>query len=473
MAVLRSAGPPEGRERTTIREITVLSNRADLISGGDALVAIDLGNTDASAVKVTLNGNDITNAFAVRENGRVRGTGHRSQGGQERARCAPGTEPTPRQEQARERDRDRPTDHDPQPSDRGTGPRRPAGHAVLLQPERLEPAARRRDRRAVQRADQGRVPLSQRRTPTSSSRTTRRTRRRRRRSSRRRQTPARRCRSSSSASPGLRIAASTRWRCSSTRASRSSRGRPRSRGATSSSTRSAARAGTDTHQRAPGQRPPGDAARARLRGRDLEPEHLRQQLQRPRLGRGDDDDQGDRRRAVRPAPVHDGQRRFGGVDAAASPRRELPGAARRADDEPGLPRPHGSGARIARLPSPLPLLLADEPAHASGTRGSAAERVVPDAALAAAGVRQQPHEPGQPLRSEDPLVRRRPDRAPARLRSRLRAARRAASGAQPIRPGSAAGRSTSCAPSSASRSRPTHRTGREGARPTTLASSTG
>ena len=63
------------------------------------------------------------------------------------------------------------------------------------------------------------------------------------------------------------------------------------------------------------------------------------------------------------APVHDGQRRLGGVDAAAPARRELPGPARRAHHEPGLPRPLGPGARLARLPRPMPLLLADEPAH--------------------------------------------------------------------------------------------------------------
>ena len=67
-----SSGGPKGAAHA-IREIAVLSNRADLISGGDALVAIDLGHVDASAVKVTLNGNDITNAFAVRENGQYEG----------------------------------------------------------------------------------------------------------------------------------------------------------------------------------------------------------------------------------------------------------------------------------------------------------------------------------------------------------------------------------------------------------------
>ena len=56
-----------------IRDITVLSNRADLISGGDALVAIDLGDAEASSVTVTLNGHDITNSFAVRENGHYEG----------------------------------------------------------------------------------------------------------------------------------------------------------------------------------------------------------------------------------------------------------------------------------------------------------------------------------------------------------------------------------------------------------------
>jgi hypothetical protein len=49
-------------------QIDVLSNRADLISGGDALVAV----TPANA-KVTLNGNDITSEFANRPNGRYEG----------------------------------------------------------------------------------------------------------------------------------------------------------------------------------------------------------------------------------------------------------------------------------------------------------------------------------------------------------------------------------------------------------------
>jgi hypothetical protein len=55
-----------------VDDITVLSNRADLISGGDALVSVDL-SADPRAIRVELNGDDITSAFAVRPNGRYEG----------------------------------------------------------------------------------------------------------------------------------------------------------------------------------------------------------------------------------------------------------------------------------------------------------------------------------------------------------------------------------------------------------------
>src|SRR5437764_1219991 len=56
-------------------EIIVLSNRADLISGGDALVQINLPTAvkPALGVKVALNGAPINNMFAVRPNGRFQG----------------------------------------------------------------------------------------------------------------------------------------------------------------------------------------------------------------------------------------------------------------------------------------------------------------------------------------------------------------------------------------------------------------
>ena len=54
--------------------IEVLSNRADLISGGDALVQLDLPTgVRASAVKVDLDGTDISSSFALRTNGKVQG----------------------------------------------------------------------------------------------------------------------------------------------------------------------------------------------------------------------------------------------------------------------------------------------------------------------------------------------------------------------------------------------------------------
>ena len=54
--------------------IAVLSNRADLISGGDALVRINLPSSvdPVRGVKVALNGTLINNMFALRPDGRYR-----------------------------------------------------------------------------------------------------------------------------------------------------------------------------------------------------------------------------------------------------------------------------------------------------------------------------------------------------------------------------------------------------------------
>ena len=56
-----------------VGEISVVSNRADLISGGDALVSVDLLDTSPRAIRVELNGKNIKSAFAVRANGRFEG----------------------------------------------------------------------------------------------------------------------------------------------------------------------------------------------------------------------------------------------------------------------------------------------------------------------------------------------------------------------------------------------------------------
>jgi hypothetical protein len=54
--------------------IDVLSNRADLVSAGDALVAIDLpAGVDAQTVTVSDDGRDVTDAFALRPDGRFQG----------------------------------------------------------------------------------------------------------------------------------------------------------------------------------------------------------------------------------------------------------------------------------------------------------------------------------------------------------------------------------------------------------------
>jgi len=55
-------------------EIHVVSNRADLISGGDALVTVDLPRgVRASKVGMKLNGSDVTNQFAARSDGDYEG----------------------------------------------------------------------------------------------------------------------------------------------------------------------------------------------------------------------------------------------------------------------------------------------------------------------------------------------------------------------------------------------------------------
>ncbi|HEU5456481.1 MAG TPA: DUF6351 family protein, partial [Nocardioides sp.] len=54
--------------------IRVLSNRADLVSGGDALVAVGLPDgVSAADVRVSVGERDVTDAFAVRPNGKFEG----------------------------------------------------------------------------------------------------------------------------------------------------------------------------------------------------------------------------------------------------------------------------------------------------------------------------------------------------------------------------------------------------------------
>ncbi|HEY1633304.1 MAG TPA: DUF6351 family protein [Acidimicrobiales bacterium] len=62
-----------GASQGTAR-IDVLSARPDLISGGVALVAVELpAGADPSAVRMSVGTRDVTNDFAVRPNGRYEG----------------------------------------------------------------------------------------------------------------------------------------------------------------------------------------------------------------------------------------------------------------------------------------------------------------------------------------------------------------------------------------------------------------
>lgn len=55
-------------------KIRVLSNRADVISGGDALVAVKTPRgVRPGQIRMKLNGRDVTDEFAVRANGRYEG----------------------------------------------------------------------------------------------------------------------------------------------------------------------------------------------------------------------------------------------------------------------------------------------------------------------------------------------------------------------------------------------------------------
>lgn len=66
--------PPSGPVAGPLAVIKLLSNRADLVSGGDALVEVVApAGTTVTTLKVELNGSDVSAAFAVRADGRYIG----------------------------------------------------------------------------------------------------------------------------------------------------------------------------------------------------------------------------------------------------------------------------------------------------------------------------------------------------------------------------------------------------------------
>jgi Tannase-like family of unknown function (DUF6351) len=73
LIALASAAPANAASKPSLF-IDVVSNRADVISAGDALVAVRVPKSiSPSSVKVFLRGRDITSDFAVRPNGRFEG----------------------------------------------------------------------------------------------------------------------------------------------------------------------------------------------------------------------------------------------------------------------------------------------------------------------------------------------------------------------------------------------------------------
>src|SRR2546428_11289492 len=74
LVVFRASGVSVGSSSVQTPIVHVLSNRADLVSGGDALVSIDVPpRVNTSGVRVYLNGQNITRSFALRPNGRFEG----------------------------------------------------------------------------------------------------------------------------------------------------------------------------------------------------------------------------------------------------------------------------------------------------------------------------------------------------------------------------------------------------------------
>ncbi len=71
LAAVPADAARHGRRPTL--SISVLSGRADLVSGGSALVAINLPRSDTRQVKVTLGRRNVTRDFAIRPDGHFEG----------------------------------------------------------------------------------------------------------------------------------------------------------------------------------------------------------------------------------------------------------------------------------------------------------------------------------------------------------------------------------------------------------------
>ena len=356
-ATLPSAAAPAAAAKTPAAaaalKISVLSNRADLVSDGDALVQIAVpSGVDPSTVKVDVGGRDVTSAFAVRADGRFLG---RVEG------LALG--PNVADREAAEQARRAAHDHE-----------LPEGRPDLLR--RADPALALHDRlerprpgagRAVQRADDVRVLLhadDRRRLPAL-----------------RPGEPAGRRRDDDDR-PGQHGAVH--------HPAGDRNAEPRHlphRGAVRSDQELGAvgRAGRLEPQAllslrrelrddplAVGRAGRAERLRAlaRLHGRDVVDERARQQLQRRHVGGVGADAEGADRRPLRRDPLHDGERLLRRLDRPAHDEQRLPRARAGHPAELQLRGQHDHGQRGRGLPPPLRLLHADV-AAALGRTGAA------------------------------------------------------------------------------------------------------
>src|SRR5689334_1213891 len=73
LATLLLPAAASARPAYALPAINVLSNRADMVSGADALVSIEIADEDLDKATVRLNGKDITDTFPFRADGRLEG----------------------------------------------------------------------------------------------------------------------------------------------------------------------------------------------------------------------------------------------------------------------------------------------------------------------------------------------------------------------------------------------------------------
>ena len=385
-----------------IGEISVVSNRADLISGGDALVSVDLLDTSPRAVRVELNGKDIKSAFAVRANGRFEGLVTGLEEGKNILRVRPGN---------------------------GVGrwieiTNHPIGGPVFSG-EQIQPWL-------------CRTQLQGGTTPALGP------------------SVDEKC---NAAAPVVELfyrSTGNQWVAYNPTSppdavgdpadddrpgqdgpvhhpARDGNGQPRhlpDRGARRSDQadhavvdRAAVEPQVRQHLRRRLQRqlPAADGRRraqrgapgSRFRGRHVQPQHLRQLVQRRDLGRGADDDEGDHHRALGADRLHDRRRWLRRNDAAAHDLRRLPRAAERPHDEPALRGPLVPGRRLVRLPAAVPLLRAGRrrplrPAPRVGRRER--QPALPRRRRAAARLRHEPVQSRRQVLAEDRLHHRGADR---------------------------------------------------------------